>query len=439
MFGKNKKIISVIILTIVIISLFAIIGPTTYYVSKRIGNNSKDIDNMNVSSTTSNYESSLPLTSAENGLDDLSGLYDDEGSLIISFKQLESMGYIEFDSGLLTTKEFKFIDEEDNEIKNTTIECNVILGDCITALNNNSFYNWSGLKSITFSSSIESIGVSSFTYCTSLCNVYYNGEISSWYKLASPVFKYSNNSNHLYQSNLEQQYEEVTSINIPSDMDEIIANQFDGYNNIKSIYIPNSIKSIGFEAFHRVSVLETLQIPFVGQDASSYNNRHLGYIFGARLEDENSLYVPSTLVNLTISNQEKISNRALYNLSFLEHVIVGDKTIYIGEEVFYGCTSLDYLVLPASLLSIGNDAFYGCNINDIYFKGTEYKWEKQIVYSNDYSHPEHSLDESGKLLLRSDDVYLYSKDQPQKPQIATKYWYYNDEGIPTVWNELKND
>lgn len=427
---KNKKRLLYIILPLVIICSFLIVVPTTTYINRKIRANSENSSDLSQTPTTSsNIQSSILLT--EPTIIEKYGLFSDEGEVLYSWNDLIDLNYISVsDDGALSTKD---ILSEDDSLSNINLEGNLIISDEVLTISDNAFYNWAGVKSLYITDKVTSIGENAFAYCTNLSCVYFTGNIDNWYFMQCPVFRYSLNENHLYLYNDENDsYEEIINVTIPNTMSNITKFQFCGYNNILSFNASNNINTIEFEALLRCNKLEYIQLPFVGYDLNGYDNRHFGYIFGAKTPDENKDYVPETLKTIIINNQTIIGDKAFLDLENILYVTL-NSVINIKEDVFKGCTSLEYIILDSTLKHIGNNAFEGTDISSVFFKGSEYEWTRQIVYSNDYSHPDYSFDENDKLTLRSDDVYLYSKTRPESPYIPNDYWYYNDDNIPTVW------
>ena len=101
--------------------------------------------------------------------------------------------------------------------------------------------------------------------------------------------------------------------------------------NLKSIIIPDSVKSIGYYAFHRCESLISIVIP-----DSVKSIRDYAFAFCKKLE---SIVIPN----------------------FVES---------IGNYAFYGCKSLKSIIIPDSVKSIGYGAFIWCeSLKSVSFKG----------------------------------------------------------------------
>ncbi len=152
---------------------------------------------------------------------------------------------------------------------------------------------------------------------------------------------------------------------IPSQIDgkdviEIAEEAFyipEGESNIRSIYVPDTVKSIGFAAFKECSRLQLIRLPFIGDGAE---NTHFGYVFGADKYDKNALNIPTSLEMIVIGEGGKVvADRAFYGVKNIEAVVLmGAESI--GKFAFYECNQLCYISLPETLEIIGDYAFSTC-------------------------------------------------------------------------------
>lgn len=142
----------------------------------------------------------------------------------------------------------------------------------------------------------------------------------------------------------------------------------DAFRNSKltSIIIPESVTSVGENAFYGCEVLKEFKV----EDGDSEIAFGLAALYGAPIE---SLYFGR---NWTYSGNESIStgiksvefgNRvtslpknALRSCKSLTSVCVPESVRSIGEAAFRGCTGLTSMDIPDSVESIGQSAFNGC-------------------------------------------------------------------------------
>ena len=137
----------------------------------------------------------------------------------------------------------------------------------------------------------------------------------------------------------------VTSIILPNTITSIGAQAFYNYINLASIEIPNSVTSIGDYAFEGCSSLTSITIP--GSVAS------IGY---------NVFDSCTSLTSITIlKGVTSIGYEAFSGCSSLAMITIPNSVTSIGIGAFGGCTSLTTITIPDSVISIGNSAFNNCS------------------------------------------------------------------------------
>ncbi len=179
---------------------------------------------------------------------------------------------------------------------------------------------------------------------------------------ASDEFEYTATENGV---RIDKHIGQSEMIVIPSQIDgtdvtEIAEEAFyasDGQSNVRSIYVPDSVKIIGQGAFKECSKLQLVRLPFIGDGA---DNVHFGYIFGAKKYDENAINIPVSLETVIIGEgEDTVSDRAFYGVKSIEAVVLLG-TESIGKFAFYECDQLCYISLPNTLESVGDYAFSSC-------------------------------------------------------------------------------
>ena len=131
----------------------------------------------------------------------------------------------------------------------------------------------------------------------------------------------------------------------------IIGNEaFKNCTNLKKIHLPESLTSIGQSAFQRCINLQEIQLPdsltSIGQSA---------------FQDCSSLreiYLPGSLAFL--------GSRAFNRCSHLQYAYLPESLTSIGNWAFMRCTGLRKIYLPESLKEIGRSAFYNVNATVYY-------------------------------------------------------------------------
>ncbi len=139
---------------------------------------------------------------------------------------------------------------------------------------------------------------------------------------------------------------EITSVRIPNTIVSIGINAFYSCSNLTSVeMIGNSVTSIGNNAFYGCQALSNITIP------DSVITIGEGAFFNCK-----------SLKNVTIPNSiTSIANAMFADCSQLTSVTIPDSITSIGNNAFYNCNKLANLTIPNSVTNIGNYAFFGCN------------------------------------------------------------------------------
>ena len=257
----------------------------------------------------------------------------------------------------------------------------------INKIGKNTFtFNNSVLKSITIPNNITKVSDDVFKDCTSLENVYYEGTIEDWCNIRFSN-EYSNpmsHAKHFYMLNSNNEYEEVTSIEIPNTVTSIGNYQFYGFNNVTSITIPSSVTSIGNYVFEGCTAI-TIYCEATSAEKgwiSNWNNHrpmYYGITQDNKIEKDGIIYVVENneaIVTRYVGKDTKVSipfnvkiNDKMYNVTK-----IGDKAfsysaitsvrlsniITIGYGAFSDCTSLKYIEIPSNVTKIENHTFSKC-------------------------------------------------------------------------------
>lgn len=177
----------------------------------------------------------------------------------------------------------------------------LVLGSGISGVGEGLFYDFTGLKEVSASDSLTSIGDTAFCNCTSLTSVDL-GNVSSIGKSAF------------------QGCTSLTSADLPSSLTSIGDFAFAGCSSLTSVDLPSSVSYVGESAFEGCT----------------------------------------SLTSLSVSGNPNFDTGAFSDCTSLTNVDLGSSLTTLGEEMFYGCTSLSDITLPESVTEIGSEAFYGC-------------------------------------------------------------------------------
>ena len=170
----------------------------------------------------------------------------------------------------------------------------VSIPNSVTLFNDYAFYNCSGLTEVTIPNSVMEIGYRAFSFCSSL-----------------------------------------TSVAIPNSVTRIRSYAFLGCSSLTSVTIPNSVTNIGSYAFQDCNNLASIQITDleawcnITYTINPFTNPYHLYLNGEEIKD---LVIPNSVTS--------IGNNAFFRCIGLTSVTIPNSVTTIGASAFSGCSGL---------------------------------------------------------------------------------------------------
>lgn len=281
----------------------------------------------------------------------------------------------------------------------------ITIPNSVNAIGIYAFWNCESLNSVTIPSSLTYISSWTFCGCSSITSIIIpsninglgEGVFSECSSLASIIVESGNthldsrnNCNAIIATSTNCLLVGCKNTIIPNSVTSIGGDAFYGCTGLTSITIPNSVNTIGLSAFGNCSNLTSITIPnsvsniyynpfngcigltsiIVGAGNPRYDSRNN---CNAIIETSTNSLI-SGCKNTTIPNSvTSINSSAFYGYSNINSMTIPNSITSIGSQAFGVCYNLN-LNIPGSVTSIVNDAFYAVRHIEYHGSATGAPW-----------------------------------------------------------------
>ena len=216
----------------------------------------------------------------------------------------------------------------------------ILIGNGVKRIGYYAFASCTSLTSITIPNSVTSIGEHAFGWCTSLSSITIPNSVTSigesaFYCCSGLTSITIPNSVTSIGNETFLGCSALATITIPNSVTSIGQRAFSGCTSLTSITIPNSVTSIGYGAFSGCSSLTSITVDVGNINYDSRDNCN------AIIETKTNTLIAGCKTTTIPNSVTSIGNEAFCGCSALTTITIPNSVTSIGYEAFANCSKLE--------------------------------------------------------------------------------------------------
>lgn len=222
----------------------------------------------------------------------------------------------------------------------------VNIPNSVTNIDNGAFNECSALTSIVIPSSVTSIGSSAFLSCSGLTSIVVESD--------NQYYDSRDNCNALIETATNTLITGCQNSTIPNTVTTIAFWAFLNCSGLTSIEIPSSVTGISQQAFSSCKGLTTMRVSDDNQYYDSRDNCN------AIIETASNTVIAGCKNTIIPNTVTTIGTNAFSGCSEMTSIVIPNSVTTIGYEAFHSCHGLKSINIPNSVSTIDGFAFINC-------------------------------------------------------------------------------